>query len=372
MKVFGVGCFHFSVNCKEFKTISVKDYIAEVVQTLESLTTVSGVQCDYDESVKSEELDISPPNPIMKDGDGCFPQIPFLNLEFNIYIPSRIQAELIDMPEEYLDTGSENFKVTIVHDWHGPLTYVEPLGAESDAKPSTSVQVVREYLRREISKIETYLVPDFLGPSPFHADFFFESNDKTKSKDGIFDIQVNKKSGYDRITITCSKEAFSSEDSGLSTLYEELAQEVAFFYDLNQKASGQMHRWFEIQEVMHSILDFENENSKKSLKDRFFEKPKLFRKVFKDIGLFKGQNIFDQSTIGKHYNSIYDSGKHTTYLKEFIDKEISEHATYPVEETVELIRYFDQKTSKVFELSIVVLAAILGGFVGSIITVSFS
>lgn len=135
MKAFGVGCFHFSVRDGYFKTIQVQDYVAEVVRSLESLTTVSGVRCDYDEKIKHEKLDLSPPNPIMRNGGICFPQLPLFNLEFLIYIPSRIQAELINLPEEYLDTKSENFKVTVIHDWHGPLSYVEPLEAGHESSP---------------------------------------------------------------------------------------------------------------------------------------------------------------------------------------------------------------------------------------------
>lgn len=131
-------------------------------------------------------------------------------------------------------------------------------------------------------------------------------------------------------------------------------------------------RWQAIQEALHSILSFEEKESKRSLMEKFFSKPRLFRETFKNIGLFKGQKIFDNSSIEKHYNSIYKSKKQKTYLQYFIDNSISDQSTYPVEEASELLRYFDQKTSRAFELFIVIIAALLGGVVGSVITVSFS
>jgi hypothetical protein len=373
MKSFGIGCFHFSIKNGDSKTISIKDYIEEVTRTLESLTTVTEVRCSYDESTSNLEIDISSPNPRLKDSDDCYPQILFFDLSFCIYIPSRIQANLIETHEEYIDTGSENFRVRILHDWHGPLSYVEPIGAGLDSKPSTGVQVVRNYLRREIEKVETFLIPDFLGPSPFHADIYlvFDKN-KVQSSENIFEAQINHNPGYDQIIFSCSADEFTSEEQALEELYEKLTQEIAFFYYLNLKESRKMHRWHEIQETLHSILSFEDESSKKSIKDRFHLKPKLFRKAFKNIGLLKGKNIFDKSTIEQNYNSIYLSDKHQTYLKTFIDQEISEHLTYPIEETSELLRYFDQKTSKAFELTTLIISSILGGIVGSIITVSFS
>ncbi|MEX0608201.1 hypothetical protein [Saccharospirillum sp.] len=371
MNSFGVGCFHFSIENGESKTILVKDYVEEIIRTLESLTTISDVICSYDESIANLELDISPPNPRLNEGGGCYPQIPFFDLSFCVYIPSRIQADLIDLPEDYIDTGSENFRIKIVHDWHGPLSYIEPVGAGLDSRPSTGVRVVREYLLREISKVKTFLLFDLLGPSPFHADFHLMLNNSQNTEE-LFETQIIHRPGYDQVIFACAKDGFSSKEDALQDLYEQLSQELAFFYDLNLKESGKIHRWHEIQEILHSILSFEDDGSKKSIKDRLYLKPKLFRKVFKNIGSFKGQSIFDKSSIAQNYNSIYESDKHKTYLKVFIDKEIFEHSTFPVDETSELLRYFDQKAGKVFELAIVAMAAIIGGIVGSIITVSFS
>jgi len=374
MKAFGVGCFHFAIKNGESKTILAKNYVDEVIRTLELLTTISDVKCSYDESVDSLEIDISPPNPMLREGEDCFPQIQFFDLSFCVHIPKRIQSELIDLPEDYINIGteSENFRVKILHDWYGPLSYIEPIGAGVESDPSTGVKVVREYLKREISKVETFLIPDFLGPSPFHANFYLTFVENSQSNEDIFDIQITYNPGYDQVIFSCSKHAFSSEEYALEYIYENLSQELAFFYFLKLKKSGQIVLWDVIQEDLHSILSFEDESSKKSMKDKFYLKTKLFRKTFKNIGLFKGQSIFDKSAIVRGYNSIYKSGKHKTYLKGFIDKEISEPSAYPVDETIELLRYFDNKTSKAFELTIVVIAALLGGIVGSIITVSFS
>lgn len=229
MKAFGVGCFHFSIKNEESEKILLSDYVAEVIRTLEKLTAVSNIECNYDKTLADLELDITSPNPTLEEGEGCFPQIPFFELSFSVYIPSRFHSELINLPNEYLQDISENFRVTIVHDWHGPLSYIESLDSSMQLRPSTGVQIVREYLHREISKIESIIFFDWLGPSPLHADFYLKTNNDGVSKEEIFTIEKIHQPGYDKVIFSYPDKAFTSIENALKQLYEHLSQEVAFF-----------------------------------------------------------------------------------------------------------------------------------------------
>ncbi len=372
MKSFGVGCLHFSISDKRQGNITVQGYIDEVVRVLEQLTTVSDIDYSFDEDVKGEEIEVSAPNPQLQNGQPCYPRIPIYNLEFNLYIPFRVQANLINTVEEYVDTGTENFKVYFKHDWYGPLSYIECIDTLSDSSPSTAVHIVREYLSKEIEVLDSFLKADFIGPSPFHADFFLLLDEESKSDESkVFRLEHARIPAYDRLTFRFSRNDFESEDAALAVLMDELSDELAYFYDLKVKDSRRIHEWQEIQETMHSILEFENEDSKLRIKDKFLRRPKLFHKVFRDIGLFRGQDIFDKSLREQHYASIYKSEKYSTYLGVFIDKELSEWQAYPIQETIDLLKYFDQKSSKSFELTIVFIAAVMGGIVGALITVLF-
>ncbi|UZE12972.1 hypothetical protein [Pseudomonas sp. B21-053] len=374
MKAFGVGCFHFSIKDSTEHEISVKDYIDEIVKTLQKLTTASDVSISFDESIKYEKINTTPPNPRINDGEQCYPTIPFLNLTYKIYIPSRIQAELIGIPERNLDTGTENFKITIRHEWHGPVSYVECLSATEDTRPSTAVQVVREYLKKEIQKLETFLEYDFLGPSPFHANFYLnkaEIETEKKSEDAAFTLNETKTPGYNILNFKYDPHEFGSENEALEELQETLADELSFFYELNKEAYSSFKKWMEIQETTHAILDYEEKKNNKNAIKKIIEKPKLFRKAFKDIGLFKGHLIFMKGQTERNYASVYKSGKRDTYLQEYVDQELSEHSEYPLNETSELIKYFDQKNSKTIELLTILSAGILGGIVGSTITTAF-
>ncbi|SDI18710.1 hypothetical protein SAMN05216603_12422 [Pseudomonas benzenivorans] len=370
MKAFGVGCFHFSIKDNLDKEITVQEYIDEIIKTLKNLTTASEVTISFDEDIKDEKIDTSPPNPKIRDGEHCYPSITFLNLTYKIYIPFRIQAELINLPEKYLDTGTENFKITVRHEWYGPVSYIECLSATKDTLPSTAVQVVREFLTKELQKVDTFLEYDFLGPSPFHADFYLNESD-TAIEDASFTLNETKTRGYNTLKFSYSPHKFKSEDKALEELQETLADELSFFYQLNKDTNFSLKKWEEIQNTTYSILEYQEKTNKKNIIKRVIEKPKLFQKAFKDIGLFKGHLIFMKGQIARNYASIYKSGKSETYLQDYIDQEISEHPQYPLNETSELITYFDQKNSKTIELLTILSAGILGGIVGSTITTAF-
>lgn len=91
MKSFGIGCFHFGISDESNKEIfSVKEYISEVKNVLEKISSISDINISYDEDLKNHEFTIELPNSRLQNGDFCHPYIESYNLEFKIYIPFRI------------------------------------------------------------------------------------------------------------------------------------------------------------------------------------------------------------------------------------------------------------------------------------------
>ncbi len=112
MKAFGIGCLHFGISDDiNKKSITIQEYIQEVKKVLTKFSTTSEIDIFFDDEIKNEKISTESPNPKLQDGDECYPNIEMYQLEFKIYIPFRIQAEIIGMEEEYLDTYTENFRV---------------------------------------------------------------------------------------------------------------------------------------------------------------------------------------------------------------------------------------------------------------------
>jgi hypothetical protein len=370
MKSFGVGCFHFSIDASVDREISVKSYIEQIESTLKQLATISEISIAYSEDLDDETISVEARVGEASDRNrGPFdPVLPYFELEFKVYIPFRIQSELISCPEEHLGTGTETFKLYFKHDWYGPVSFVECVGAGLESQPSTAVQICREYLIRELKSAKSILKFDFLGPSPFHADYFLVGDEQSKNEYEGFACEHTKLPGYDKLVFLYAPHTASSEDEVFERLRAALSQELAFFYSLKTKAVGRMRNWEAINSVVLEILDYEAEDSKKSMLAKLFKKPRLFRKAFREIGVFKGQCMVDKSFLKREYSDIYASGKHDTHLKYQLDNEISSDLDYPIQETIELLTYFDNRDAKVTELMVVIFASLIGGIVGSLIT----
>ncbi len=161
------------------------------------------------------------------------------------------------------------------------MSVIECLSPTSLTKPSSAVRIIREYISNEIKTIETFLVNDCIGPSPFHADLYLNMEDYDSTQDGTyFEVQHKKKSTYDELFFKCSKHNFESEDDALMTLIDELESEIAFFYNFEVTEVRKIYQWGIINSEMHSLLDFEDKESKKTIIDKYFKRPKLFKPEF--------------------------------------------------------------------------------------------
>ena len=371
MKAFGVGCLHFSSKGGTEKEITVQEYIDEVRSSLERLSNVSDVEIFFDENVKEEKVDISE-STHMNDGDPCHPHIPLFELSFSLYLPRRVQGEVINREQEFLGTNTDNFRIIFKHDWHGPFTIVECVGAGKDSSPSTAIQIVREYLKREIDSSNGILKFDFVGPSPFHASFFLSHcEQKEYGGSSNFELTHEKLPGYDNLKFEYQKSKFESEDIAFQSLIYELSGEIAFFYELKTMSSRRIYSWAGIQNNLHNLLEVEDEGYKKTLSDRFLKKPRILNDLNREIGIFKGQEIFDKNIRDQHYFNIYKSEKHNIYLKHFIDATLDNWTSFPIKETSEIVSYFEGRSNKSLELTVIFFAAVLGGAVGAAITVLF-
>ncbi|CQI96512.1 Uncharacterised protein [Yersinia rohdei] len=366
MKVFGGACFNFSLKSIPGKIITVCEYVQEIEISLNKIHNVANIEVDYLEEDSYEDIELDYIRGDMNHGYGAYPQVPCLNVKFDIYLPYRVQSEILNESDSTLLTKSENFRVYIFETFYGMASYVEVLNCQEGSSGSYAVRVIRDFLDSEFKKIDTFLFFDFLGPSPFHADFKLISGNDIENKITMERIKIK---GYDELLFNYNPNCFASDEDALSHIFEELNTELSYFYVLVSAKVRLMYRWEDIENDLNNIFLLEENKNSVSV---FFRRKKVINAILKKIWIFKSEVISSSGSEKINYDSIYKRGGDVFFLQEFVDEEIESKYTYPVSDTKELVDFFESKNSKSIELFVTFITAVVGGIIGSVVTVLIS
>jgi hypothetical protein len=373
-KSFGIGCFHFGIKKEPPFQFSGKEYISELKKVLSNISNITDIEISNDEDFESFEEKITDPTPNLSEDRGYYPQAVFFEIKFKIYIPFRIQSEISDLPEKFLDTYSENFKVTIMHSYYMPVCIIECIEPTQKPDPSTSVQIIREFIRKSFKTEKSdYIRFEVLGPSPFHLDCHLEPTkdfEEGEEEDWHFTTEEKLKKGYNEVIIYYNQNLIEESEEALLYLEDTIRDEFGFFYMHIQMRNIKMHFWENIQENLDKLLAIQEEKGIKGFKDRLLKRSHLISQLFTGISNFEGLDIWTSSLRQNAYRETF-SIKEQIIFQTFIDKELEDKMNYPAKQTSDLVSFFENRRVKDVEYFIVLIAAILGGTIGAILTILF-
>lgn len=369
-KSFGIGCFHFGVKKNPPFYFTGSDYVLELNQALSKISSLTNLKIDTDDEFKKFGLSITEATENLGNDEGYFPYSLVFDLDFELYIPFRIQAEITGTEEKYLSTFTENFKVKIRQSYYLPVAIIETTNPTEKNDPSSAVQIVREFIRRELTDTKSdYIRFECLGPSPFHCDFFIEPKKPDENEDWLFCPEEELKKGYDNLIIYYNSDEINDANEAFEYLSGAIQDEFGFFYKCIQTRNAKMHNWHTIQENLHSLLEIQNAKGLNGIFQRFIKRPTLIGKLFTDIATFEGSDIFKSGMQINEYKETF-SVKDEIFFKTLIDKQLEEKLDYPIKQTTNLIHFFESRRVKNLELITALIAAILGGAIGALLTIS--
>ena len=355
MHAFGVANFEFNLK-EKVDSLTVYDFIAELKARLDELHNIESIEINYDESRDDEEIIFIPPTGLLSD-DGYNPGIPFFDLKFDLYIPYRVQgAFLTDLGFQYMANESiEHFRVNIKDQFYSMVTHVEMLGATRESEPADGVIIVREYLHKYFNSLGSFIIFHSIGPSPFHANFYIIKTSEKKEKD----IGINwiEKPGYNDLEIFIYNNALVTVDC----IYDEMHSELALFYSLITTRNYFMHEWHDITHKLDNLINLDSYKIKIL---NHIRRKKLIGEMLKRLWIFKAEGI---STVGDNatmYNDVYTLNREFFYIQKFVDREMNNKQEYPIDDTKELVKFHEEKSSKSFELLVNFTTALLGALVG--------
>ena len=370
-KSFGIGCYHFGIRQDTPFTFKGSHYISELRTALSKIPNLDNLKIDTDGDFENEIEEIKEPLPNLADEGGYFPYPPYLDIQFDLFIPFRIQAELCDTEEKFLSTFSEKFRIRISQSYHFPFAIIETLNPSKDNDPSNAVQIVREFLEKELTKEKSSFIRfECIGPSPFHLDCFIKPKEPEKNGNWLIEPDVSIERGYDKITFYYNAKEIVDSDEALEYLMTSIEDEFGLFYKYVQLRQERMHSWAIIQNSLQKLQTMQNAHGIKGFFNRLFKRPSLIGKLFTDLATFEAKDIYNNGIKQNEYNEVYRL-KDEMFFKSFIDKEIEEKYEYPVKQITELVKFYEGRRVKSVELIIAIIAAILGGAIGAFLTIYF-
>ncbi len=193
-EIFAIGCFHFVQKKWQENDAPGEDYALGISNSLEKIDNVSNVSV----SEISGFSDIGFHPKYEDDDEESYLNIPFIPcpssglVTFDVFIPKRVQEEVY--PYGYGALHCEKFKVLVDFGGDFPIALIKPgevISGDLSEGFSNFVPVIRNYLASRWPK-DASVKFACLGPSPFHAEFYFQISEKE-------DLKIEKRRGYDSI-----------------------------------------------------------------------------------------------------------------------------------------------------------------------------
>lgn len=364
-RVFGVGCFHFGYEPQLPFYFKTARYIEALTAALKSLPSVNKLSIIHNETFNNEyQVEIA--TPTLNSGEGYFPVVTFLRINLSIYIPFRVQEEILEsIGLERVDT--ENFSILMLDTYYGPVTFIECLNAPVEGSPSVAVVLLREYLKREFTKIEGPITFESLGPSPFHADFLLRGNPQVN---GEFSSEILPRRGYDQVIIECGTEDWPSDDD-LESLYDELKGELGLFYSIQRQNIAFMKRWSTLVKDWEKLREsVEKKVSIVNIAHRL-EIHRASKQLISDAYSFRAELDIERQEREQAIASEYDKGTQI-YLERFVQSKAEMLSQYPVDTILGWAQHINEASFKQAEIVAVIFAGLIGGVIGAFVTIMSS
>ena len=257
--------------------------------------------------------------------------------------------------------------------YFSPVAFVEVLNGKLPADPSTGVRIVREYLTRELADRQDNIVFNFLGPSPFHGNFFRESlpPDVTQTDSGLFTFEKLQLQGYADLTFRHSISDSPAPHEVLELLFDEIEDELGLFYEIHRIDSAKHDLWSEIDKRLRAVMKEDKNGGWLNRLQQASSRGRDVAKLHNLVLEFEASQVFDQHLVRLHHREIYERDT-PGFLKSFLDSALQDRPVFPVQQVAALVTLVDDRRSKALELLVVIVAAIIGAVSGALITLAIS
>ncbi len=358
---FGVGSFHFAWRTVEGAT-TAQDYVAALTRALNDIPTIKNVEIAHEEI--DPDCGFEPDVPDWGEGEGAYPWIDFFQLKFEVFIPKRLQDELLPRPRAA--TGTERFAVHQTFGFESPVTFVRPLAPTGDHDPSTSVMLVREYLRREFKDPRHGIAFQCLGPSPLHAEFLLADKAQGLSPEHPFIGSVKPTDEFDRVEIWYDPGVYGRVEEALDDLFFELTPQLSVCYAIYAGEARALFAWAALSEQVDALVN-RGAVTRRQRAWRALSRGRALSRLHQTLAEFEASAV-DAANFIERSRKEFARAKPLIPLREIIDVAVDDCERFPVPQIEKLVNHIEARRFHQLDLLAALVAAIVGGIVGSVIT----
>jgi uncharacterized protein (DUF2164 family) len=367
---FGIACFHFGINRQLPFEINLSEYYSDLQNALGNISSVKNIRL-FHEDIDTDKAIVIDDNPDISDGPGFLPRPMYCFIEFELYIPSRVQYEILNNhSRDNKPKVSELYKIIINYLYYFPVTFVIPIEDNNELDPSTSVMIVKELLRKEMNKHDNIIRFECLGPSPFHINCLVEPVSTEIDNGRIYQQSIIQKKGYDEVLFYYNKENSTVGDV-IEVIIDDISDELGFYYYLIQNRNLMRRKWVDLDELVEKLIATQKLKGVKAYIRKLLFNTKKLDECFIELVDFESRELYYNNSIQEAYKNIY--GKSNDYIfKIYIDSEINDRFKYPTDQINKIYRTFESRRIKNVEIITILISSIIGGVIGSMVTIFLS
>jgi hypothetical protein len=302
------------------------------------------------------------------DGDSVFPFPQFGRVTFELSLPYSAQRDLLQRSPA---THSERFRVETRYGYWSPVTTVIPLEPSSEPRPSDAVIVVRRFLERELGRQpESPITHQFLGPSPFHADFFLHVRPADVGEPPQY-LRLDRVEarGYNELRFDFAAGADESPWDAFTVVLDDLRTELDLFYFVTWTNVERGRRWYDLADLQATIVDLEKATGVREAWRRFRQSGSLIHEAIVRAATYEHESLLTRKSIDAGCRDVYRVGE-STFIRPDVEEAKEDRFVADTHSLIEPLKLLETRRLTSLELIAVILSAVVGGVVGALLTLA--
>jgi hypothetical protein len=363
---FGVGCFHFGYHPPIGSKFTGSDYLSQVKGALAGIPNIEKIDVVAEDEFLSHEFEADHLIDELCDGFNFFPfPQSEVHIHLSLYLPERVQQEL-NSDSYSRRARCERFIVDIIYPYYFPITFVRAVNPPTDYGPSDGVFGCRRFFERCFDNREdTDICFEFLGPSPFHAEFFLEEKENEAVQ--LFECVREPSRGYDSYYFRYDGDYFEDAEDAYDSLIDHLDGQLGLFFLINHSRIQRDRDWADCYTLVQKIIEAQKKRGFKAYWRNTLRSEQALHDAMIQLAQIEASDLDTRYNVNRNLKELY-TGDKSPELLPFLESAIDDLSAIPFEQMREILNLLESRRTKRLHLIMAALSAVMGGATGAWLT----